>query len=330
MQPTVSVIIVNWNGLKFLPECLGALKAQVYSPFRVILVDNGSSDGSVEYVRNHFPEITIICLSKNTGFTGGNNVALKQVTSDYVALLNNDTIAHPDWLANLVAALERRPKAGFAASKMVFQDNPQLIDRVGDAYTTAGAGCLRGRNYPAHTFTQEEWIFGACAAAALYRTSMLRDIGHFDDDFFLLYEDLDLSFRAQLNGYQCLYVPSAIVQHKGSSSIVTDSAVSVYYGHRNLEWIYIKNMPSRLLWRTLPLHLSYDTAAFFFFLVKGRGKAFIRAKIDALKSIAEMLAKRRGIQAARRVDDQYIWNLFEKERTFMRWRHRRRRRTGKT
>jgi GT2 family glycosyltransferase len=130
---------------------------------------------------------------------------------------------------SLIGALESCPEAGFAASKMLYYDNPEIIDRAGDSYTRAGAG---------------EWIFGACAGAALYRTRMLRDTGIFDEDFFLLYEDVDLSFKAQLKGYKCLYVPEAIVHHKASSSIIYDSPTSVYYGHRNLEWVYIKNMPA--------------------------------------------------------------------------------------
>jgi GT2 family glycosyltransferase len=155
---------------------------------------------------------------------------------------------------------------------------------------------------------------------------MLRDIGLFDEDFFLVYEDVDLSFRAQLKGYKCLFVPEAVVFHKASSSmpeavvfhkasssIVYDSPISVYYSHRNLEWVYIKNMPSELILKTIWLHIIYDLAAFLFFAANGRAKEFIMAKRDALKGVKRMLKKRKQIQRNKKVDDNYIWGILERE-----------------
>ena len=310
---SINVIIVNWNGRELLTECLESLRGQVYKPLDITLVDNGSIDGSVDFVTQTYPEVRTIALQNNTGFSAANNNALKNVRSEYVALLNNDAVAHPMWLKNLVNALETHPKAAFAASKMLFYDNPNVIDRAGDAYTRAGTGLLRGRGVSADKCNRQEWIFGACAGAALYRTEMLSDIGFFDEDFFLLYEDVDLSFRAQLRGYKCLYVPEAVVYHKASSSIVYDSPISVYYSHRNLEWVYIKNMPGPLIVKTILPHIIYDIAAFFYFLICGRGKDFIRAKKDAVKGLKKTLKKRQQIQANRKVDDRYIWNLLNKE-----------------
>ena len=310
---SINVIIVNWNGRELLTECLESLRGQVYKPLDITLVDNGSIDGSVDFVTQTYPEVRTIALQNNTGFSAANNNALKNVRSEYVALLNNDAVAHPMWLKSLVKALETHAEAGFAASKMLFYDNPENIDRAGDAYTIAGAGLLSGRGKPASYFNKEEWIFGASAGAALYRTEMLSDIGFFDEDFFLLYEDVDLSFRAQLKGYKCLYVPEAVVYHKASSSIVYDSPISVYYSHRNLEWVYIKNMPGPLIVKTILPHIIYDIAAFFYFLICGRGKDFIRAKKDAVKGLKKTLEKRQQIQANRKVDDRYIWNLLNKE-----------------
>ena len=144
------------------------------------------------------------------------------------------------------------------------------------------------------------------AGAALYRTSMLNDIGLFDEGFFLLYEDVDLSFRAQLKGYKCLYVPEAIVYHKGSSSIVHDSPTSVYYSHRNLEWVYIQNMPFRLIIKSIIPHLIYDFVAFVYFVVRGRGNDYVRAKRDALIGLRRALQKRREVQRGKVVDDRYL------------------------
>jgi len=143
---------------------------------------------------------------------------------------------------------------------------------------------------------------------------MFDDIGLFDEDFFLLYEDVDLSFRAQLRGYKCLYVPNAVVYHKASSSIGDDSAISVYYSHRNLEWVYIHNMPGRFIKKTLLNHLIYNFAALLFFIAKGRAADFIRAKWHALKGLKRALEKRQQVQINKKVGDEYIWNLFEKER----------------
>lgn len=289
------------------------LRQQIYQPLSVIVVDNGSSDGSVDFVNRNYPEVKTIALPKNVGFATANNIALKRVQTKYVALLNNDAVPHRLWLEKLVEALEAHPEAGFAASKMLFYDNARIIDRAGDGYTRAGTGLLRGRGVQADKYNNLEWIFGASAGAALYRIQMLRDIGLFDEDFFLLYEDVDLSFRAQLRGYRCLYVPDAVVYHKASSSIIHDSPTSVYYSHRNLEWTYLKNMPSSLISKTIWLHIIYDVAAFFFFAANGRIREFIKAKWDALKGMKRMLKKRMQIQNNRRVDDNYIWGLLEKE-----------------
>ena len=313
-----SVIIVNWNGRRFLAKCLESLRQQAYRHFSIIFVDNGSNDGSIDFVIRNYPEIKTIALPSNVGFSVANNIAIKTVQTEYVALLNNDAVAHPLWLQSLIGALEAYPEAGFAASKMLFYDKPEIIDRVGDVYTRAGTGLLRGRGEPASSYNKLEWVFGACAGAALYRTRMLRDTVVFDEDFFLLYEDVDLSFRAQLKGYKCLYVPEAVVYHKGSGSIVYDSVISVYYSHRNLEWVYIKNMPARLILRTIFPHIIYDIAAFCFFTTRGRSKDFIKAKLDALKGLKKVLKKRRQIQKNMTVEVDYIWRLLEKELFFSR------------
>jgi GT2 family glycosyltransferase len=308
----VTVIIVNWNGREFLQECLEGLRRQIYRAFSVILVDNGSRDGSTAFVSENYPEVAIVALKDNRGFAAANNIALHTVETELVALLNNDAVPDPLWLKSLVEALEEHPQAGMAASKMLFHDRREMIDRAGDGYTRAGAALLRGRGLSADCHRIREWVFGACAAAALYRMAMLRDIGFFDEDFFLLYEDVDLSFRAQLKGYQCLYVPEALIYHRSSSSIVRDSPRSVYYGHRNLEWVYIQNMPSRLLLKTIIPHILYDIAAFSYFVTRGRGMDFFRAKKDALRGLNRVLKKRQRIQRGKEVDDGYLWSLFDR------------------
>jgi GT2 family glycosyltransferase len=314
----ITVVIVNWNGKKFLAKCLGGLRKQTYKNFSVIMVDNGSDDGSLEYVQKNYPEVQAIALRENLGFATANNIAIKSVNSEFTALLNNDAVPHPGWLENLLKALENNPEAGFAASKMLFYDNPNIIDRAGDVYTTAATALLRGRGASSEDYSRQEWVFGACAGAALYRTRMFDDIGLFDQDFFLLYEDVDLSFRAQLKGYKCLYVPDAIVYHQASGSIGNDTPISVYYSHRNLEWVYIHNMPTSMIKKTFVRHIIYDIAAFFFFVAKGRGGPFIKAKWHALSGFNQALKKRRQIQTGKKVVDEYVWNILENERLFPR------------
>jgi GT2 family glycosyltransferase len=310
----ISVIIVNWNGERYLANCLDALQNQETKPNSMLLVDNASSDCSIEMVQCDYPEIEIIRLDQNLGFAAGNNIALKAISTEFVALLNNDAVPHPLWLSKLLDALTKNRHAGFAAAKMLSYYSPELIDRAGDVYTRAGTGLLRGRGQPSDSYDRQEFVFGACAGAALYRTEMLRDVGFFDEDFFILYEDVDLSFRAQLRGYKCIYVPDAVVYHIGSGSIGKDTPMSVYYSHRNLEWVYIKNMPASLIKRTIVPHLIYDMAAFFFFVARGRGADYLRAKWDALKGMRTALQKRREIQKGKRVSDSYIGSLLEKER----------------
>ena len=313
-MPAVSIIIVNWNGRSFLADCLNGLRQQTYGNFSVIMVDNGSVDGSLDYVQTHFPEVKTIALSENSGFAMANNIALQSVQTEYVALLNPDTVPDAGWLEHLVKALDNHPQAGSAASKMLLYDKPTVIDRAGDVYTTAGTALLKGRGEPSHNFKNQEWVFGACAGAALYRRCMFEDIGLFDEDFFLLFEDVDLSFRAQLRGYKCLYAPDASVYHHVSSGIGDDSPTSVYYSHRNLEWVYIQNMPGSLIAKTILPHMIYVLAAFAFFVLKGRSADFIKAKWHVLKGLNQALAKRRRIQKNKKVTDDYIWSLFEKER----------------
>lgn len=324
----VTIIIVNWNGKGLLKECLTSLRKQSYTDFSILLVDNGSEDESVAFVKKHFSEVQVISLTENMGFSVANNLAIKSVHSKYVALLNNDAVADPLWLENLVTALDETPEAGFAASRILLYDTPHLIDRAGDGYSTAGTGLLRGRGADASSYGRKEWIFGACAAAALYRMRMLRDIGLFDEDFFLLYEDVDLSFRAQLRNYKCLYVPEAKAFHKASKSIVHDSPTSVYYSHRNLEWVYFQNMPARLIRKSILSHMVYDMAALVYFLVNGRFRTFIKAKFHAVKGFRKILEKRRIVQGGRLVDEDRIWRTLEPERLLPRLKTRLNNRSG--
>ena len=311
--PAVSIVIVNWNAKELTARCLASLRAQTFRDFEVVVVDNGSSDGSAEALRQEFPEVELIALRENRGFAGGSNAGIRRAHGRYIALLNNDAEADPRWLEELIKAAEAHPEMSFFASKMVLYDCRERLDSAGDYYSIAGTAGKRGHldraNRRKYNHTKE--VFGACGGAALYRRELLEDVGLFDEDFFLAHEDTDLNFRAQLRGYRCLYVPTAVVYHRLSATIRPMSERYVYYGHRNLEYVYVKNMPGLLLGLTLPLHIVDELLSFGFFLLQGQGGAFLRAKWDVLRVLPKLIRKRREIQRTRQVGLLRIASLLE-------------------
>jgi len=315
MMARVSVIVLNWNGKPFLKECLDSLRTQTFRDSETILVDNGSTDGSVQYARQEFPDVRIVGLDYNAGFAGGNNVGIRASTGEYVALLNNDTRAHPQWLESLKTTLDAHPDIGFCASKILLYDQPTIIDSAGDLFYTCGVGEKRGRSETDRgQFAQLQPVFGACAAAALYRREVLEDIGLFDEDFFAYAEDVDLSFRAQLAGYKCLFVPEAVVYHhlQGTSRALPDE--SLYLSRRNAFCALVKNMPAAFLWRRLPYILAYYLAVDLGHIGQGRIRPILKARLDNIRYLKRTVDKRAQIQARRRVTDRYINGIMSSRR----------------
>lgn len=313
-MPAISVVIANFNGKRFLEACLSSLEKQTFQDFEVILVDNSSSDGSVEYVQETFPKVRLITLRKNLGFCGGNNVGIGEAKGEYVALLNNDAEAHPQWLENLKTALDAHTDVGFCASKMLRRDQPDIIDAAGGIFYACGVGDQRGHLEKENgRFGETEYVFSACAGAAMYRKAMLDEIGMFDDRFFAHGEEVDLSFRAQLRGYKCLFVPDAVVYHAGGGTMKHDSDERRYLWHRNRFYVLVKNMPCDLLVKNLFPILAYSMLRDVAWILKGKVRLVLRVKIDSLKGLGPMLQKRREIQKARRVSSQYLDTLFTKE-----------------
>jgi GT2 family glycosyltransferase len=244
----VTVIIPNWNGAHHLRECLDSLAVQTFTDFETILVDNGSTDASVSMVERDFPWVRVIGLAQNSGFSAAVNVGIRNSETEFVALLNNDTRARRDWLEQLLQGLWDWPEASFAASKMLRYDPPHLIDSAGDHFSLiSGAGSNIGAGDPESLHSQACWVFGACAGAAIYRRSLFDDIGLFDEDFFLVFEDIDLSLRAQVAGHHCLYLPDAVVLHKRGGSTDTSSLEVTTRSWRNHIWVAGKNLPPLLL-----------------------------------------------------------------------------------
>jgi GT2 family glycosyltransferase len=299
----ISVVVVNYNGKKFLDNCLSSLVNQTYQVFEVIVVDNGSSDDSPAYIRERYPSVILVETGSNLGFAGGTNAGIHIAKGEFILTLNNDTIAEPHLLEEIVSPMQMDSRVGMCAAKMIFPDD--RINSTGICISRSGAAWDRGGGEPDHgQFDVAEEVFGPCAGAALYRRSMLDEIGLFDEDFFLFMEDVDLAFRARLSGWKCMYVPTARVVHIHGGTAVPGSDIAVYYGNRNLMWYVIKNFPSRILLVYSPWIIGRNCAVIPYYLLKGMGLTIVRAKIDMIKGLHCMIEKRRNIK--RMVSDDQI------------------------
>lgn len=313
--PKVAVIIVNWNGEQFLDRCLTALRAQTAKPHEIILLDNASTDGSLEIARR-FPSVRVIALDQNTGFARGNNLAIEAASkaSEWIALINPDAFAAPRWLELLLAAAKSHPEFDVFGSKLVNAVDPTLLDGTGDAYHISGLVWRTAHGVTVSAMGDSDCeVFAPCAAAALYRRSAFEQVGSFDEAFFCYVEDVDLGFRLRLAGYRCIYVPQSVVHHVGSGTTGgQNSDFSVYHGHRNLVWTFVKNMPGVLFWFLLPLHVALNLVSILWFALRGQGAVILRAKRDALLGVPKMWRKRQQIQKARVASVGDIWRVLDK------------------
>lgn len=302
MDIRISVIILNWNGKPLLPDCLSSLKAQTFQEFEVILVDNGSSDGSATYVREHHPWVRLLELAENTGFAEGNNRGLSMAQGEYIATLNNDTKVSPDFLAELVRPMAENPGIGMVAAKMLNFFRTDRIDSFGIHPTTAGIGCNTGiGETDSGRYDAPAEVFGPCAGAALYRRTMLEQTGFFDPDFFAYYEDLDLAWRARLADWKAVAAPAALVYHVHSATAGRMSAFTVYQTHRNKWFVIIKNWPLSLIIRHLPAIMAYDSAALLLAIIKGKMMPALRARLHLLAAIPGLFKKRKSVRELRKI-----------------------------
>lgn len=300
-QPQVTVIIVNWNGRQHLERCLQAMTAQTCRALDTVVVDNASTDGSREMVRDRFPGVRLIENASNLGFAAANNIGILSSTAPFVATLNNDTEARPDWLERLVAPALSDPSVGMVASKMVFAHRPGMINSAGIALDRAGIAWDRLGGEPDRGDGAALEIFGPCAGAALYRRAMLEEIGLFDEDFFAYLEDVDLAWRARLAGWRCLYTPGAVVSHVHSATGVEGSPFKSYHLGRNKLWCIAKNYPSPQVYVSFPLIVAYDLAAVAYGLVSRRDLAGLRGRLAGLAGLRRQLTKRRQVQKMKRI-----------------------------
>jgi GT2 family glycosyltransferase len=301
-RPRSSVVIPNVNGERFLPDCLTALGGQTDTDFEVIMVDNGSTDGSLAIVRDSFPEVRVIELRDNFGFAKAMNVGIEAAAGEYVVFLNNDTRVAPDWLAELVACLERRPQAAAAGSRTLLMRDESLIDGAGDVMDWTFLPHPRGHGEPdSKRYREEMPVTTVSAAACAWRADALRDIGLFDEDFFIYYEDVDLGLRARLLGYESWYAPRSVALHARGAWTAGRSEYTFFHPVKNRWFMIVKNVPALLLLRHLP-RILFGEAYWWNQARKHRRLAvMLRAYGAVARSLPRLLAKRREMQSRRRV-----------------------------
>lgn len=271
----VSVVIPNFNGIAFLDSVLASLEGQTLSNFEVILVDNGSTDGSCSFVTANYPWVHLIELSENFGFCGAVNAGIRAAKAPYVLLLNNDTEVKEDFVEEMLAAIRRHKNAFSCGARMVQYHDRDRLDDVGNYYCALGWSFARGRGKDIHAYETEDKIFSACAGAAIYRKKIIEKIGYFDEEHFAYLEDTDIGYRARIYGYENWYAPKAIVYHVGSGTSGSRyNQFKTRYSSRNNIYLIYKNMPLLQIILNLPFLAAGFLIKFLFFAIKGMGKEY--------------------------------------------------------
>ena len=271
-----TVVIPNYNGRNYLRDCLTSLLEGSVVP-TIIVVDNGSDDESADMVKEAFPMVKLIPLPENRGFSAAVNIGIHEAETEYIFLLNNDTVVLKDTIEELEAAMERHPNAFSVAAKMLQMKNPELIDSAGDFYCASGWAFARGKDHRTEVFSKETPVFSACAGAALYRKAVFGKIGDFDENHFAYLEDIDMGYRANIYGYRSYYAPAAVVLHAGSgSSGSRHNKFKVDLSSRNSIYLIYKNMPLLQVLLNLPFLILGYSVKILFFLKKGLGADYIK------------------------------------------------------
>lgn len=271
----VTIVIPNYNGISFLDACLRSVSEQTEIDPEVIVVDNGSTDGSQEYIEEHFPNCRLVRLDKNYGFCRAVNEGIDRATSPYVILLNNDTEVLPDFAVRLWKAIRADKKRFSCAACMLQYQDRDVLDNAGDFYCALGWGIARGKGRPASFFETEEKIFSSCAGAAIYRKALVKKLGGFDEAHFAYLEDMDISWRAKIHGYENWYVPEAKVFHMGSATSGSRyNPFKVIHSAGNNVYLIYKNMPLFQILLNAPFLLAGFFIKYLFFVKKGFGKEY--------------------------------------------------------
>ncbi len=290
---SVSIIIPNWNGIKFIEICLNSVLASDFDSFEVIVVDNGSTDGSREIVEKQYPSIRLVRLMRNLGFARACNEGIHCAEGECIVLLNNDVEVKTDWLRQLVEGMERHPECGMGTSKMIQYDNHKQLYNTGDLFRIWCTGGGRGfGEIDRAQYEDEEYVFGACAGAGIYRRSLFEKIGLFDEDFFIFSEDVDLNLRAQLRGARCVYFPNAIVYHWGTATVGFNSDRHVFLGFRNDLFVLSKNYSLKEFLTYFKRIWKHRLSTIHKLCFEGQGLPVFLAYLSFLYFLPGMLIKR--------------------------------------
>lgn len=310
----ITIVIPNYNGKHFMKSCLSSLEEQTCKDFKILVVDNASTDGSIEYMKKYYPDIDLISLDQNYGFSKAVNIGIQHSGTPYVILLNNDTAADPHFVKELLCAIEQSPRIFSVSSKMIQMYHPELIDSAGDLYTVIGWGVCRGTGRPVSNYTEPDEIFSACAGASIYRRSAFRRIGYFDENHFAYLEDIDIGYRAKIYGYRNMYCPAALVRHVGSGTSGSKyNAFKVRLSARNNLYVNYKNMPLPiLLLNGIPLLMGY-LVKYAFFLKTGWGKEYregIQEGLRTMRSQKKVPFRMRHLPCYIRIEAELIRHTF--------------------
>lgn len=313
--PDITVVIVNYNGGDYLRGCLASLAAQTFTNFETIVVDNASTDGSLDRIVEKPARLTLLKQASNLGFAGGNNVGARAGRGKWLALLNPDAEAAPDWLEAMMRAVAQRPTHRMIACLQVSLHDAAKLDGAGDCYLAYGYAWRGGFGHPVSGAPPAGECFAPCGAAALYPRDVFLDSGGFDERYFCYHEDVDIAFRLRLQGERCQYVPDARVRHAGSAISGRSSAFSVFHGVRNGVWTYVKNMPGGLLLLTSPVWFVGSLMLLARGALRGVFAPTWRGFVAAFAGIGPMLAARKQVRARRTVSvahlaAAFIWNPF--------------------
>ncbi|SHK24259.1 glycosyltransferase family 2 protein [Tepidibacter formicigenes] len=312
----ISLVIPNYNGKKFLKDCLDSLSKQSFSyKYEIIMVDNNSSDDSVEYIKENYSYIKLIYLNKNHGFAKAVNEGIKLARGEYVVLLNNDTEVEEDWLKNLVTCIEKDENVFSVSSKMVQYNHRNLIDDAGDEYTLLGWTLKTGDGENINRYNKKREIFSSCAGAAIYRKKIFDKIGYFDENFFAYMEDVDISYRAKIYGYKNIYCPDAIVYHIGSGTSGSRyNEFKVKLAARNNIYVPYKNMSLLQLITNFPFLLLGFFIKYLFFVKKGFGKVYLdglKEGFTTLNKIEKVKYKNKNLFNYIKIELELIKNTFK-------------------
>lgn len=307
--PRASVIVVNHNGGEYLRQCLESLGPVCHHTDEIILVDNASTDGSVSGVPQAFPDVRLIRSPVNLGFGGGNNLGVRWASGDYLAFLNPDTVVTPGWLTALVEALEADPTIGLATSQILLMGDPERINACGNDIHCTGLTLCRGMGLDHTTMPDSTEVSAVSGAAFLIRREVFESLGGFDEPFFLYMEDTDLSLRARLAGYRCVYVPTSVVYHRYTLRF---GPRKIFYQERNRYLMLLKALRWRTLLVLFPALLLAEVVTWGLVLLRERRR--LTEKVWAYAWIVQhwrdVVERRRQTQSIRRIRDRELIALF--------------------